>query len=153
MNEIKDFENKSSSIILIADDDADDRLLIKEAFEESEWKNPLHFVQDGVELLDYLYRRDKFADLTGEALPDLILLDLNMPRKNGIEALEEIKCDDRLKTIPIIVFTTSKAEEDILRSYNLGVNSFITKPVSFDLLVELTKSLAKYWFEIVKLPH
>jgi CheY-like chemotaxis protein len=148
-----DFETKISSIILIADDDADDRLLIKEAFEESEWKNPLHFVQDGVELLDYLYRRDKFADLAGESLPDLILLDLNMPRKNGIEALEEIKSDERLKSIPIIVFTTSKAEEDILRSYNLGVNSFITKPVSFDLLVELTKSLAKYWFEIVKLPH
>lgn len=148
-----DFENKISSIILIADDDADDRLLIKEAFEESEWKNPLHFVQDGVELLDYLFRRDKFADLAGEPLPDLILLDLNMPRKNGIEALEEIKSEERLKSIPIIVFTTSKAEEDILRSYNLGVNSFITKPVSFDLLVELTKSLAKYWFEIVKLPH
>jgi CheY-like chemotaxis protein len=153
MMESNDFESKSSSTILIADDDADDRLLIKEAFEESEWKNPLHFVQDGVELLDYLYRRDKFAGLAGEPLPDLILLDLNMPRKNGIEALEEIKSDERLKSIPIIVFTTSKAEEDILRSYNLGVNSFITKPVSFDLLVELTKSLAKYWFEIVKLPH
>jgi CheY-like chemotaxis protein len=153
MIESNDFENKTGSIILIADDDADDRLLIKEAFEESEWKNPLHFVQDGVELLDYLFRRDKFADLAGEPLPDLILLDLNMPRKNGIEALEEIKSEERLKLIPIIVFTTSKAEEDILRSYNLGVNSFITKPVSFDLLVELTKSLAKYWFEIVKLPH
>jgi CheY-like chemotaxis protein len=153
MIESNDFENKNSSIILIADDDADDRLLIKEAFEESEWKNPLHFVQDGVELLDYLFRRDKFSDLAGEPLPDLILLDLNMPRKNGIEALEEIKSEERLKSIPIIVFTTSKAEEDILRSYNLGVNSFITKPVSFDLLVELTKSLAKYWFEIVKLPH
>jgi CheY-like chemotaxis protein len=153
MIESNDFENKTSSIILIADDDADDRLLIKEAFEESEWKNPLHFVQDGVELLDYLFRRDKFSDLAGEPLPDLILLDLNMPRKNGIEALEEIKSEERLKSIPIIVFTTSKAEEDILRSYNLGVNSFITKPVSFDLLVELTKSLAKYWFEIVKLPH
>jgi CheY-like chemotaxis protein len=153
MIESNDFENKASSIILIADDDADDRLLIKEAFEESEWKNPLHFVQDGVELLDYLFRRDKFSDLAGEPLPDLILLDLNMPRKNGIEALEEIKSEERLKSIPIIVFTTSKAEEDILRSYNLGVNSFITKPVSFDLLVELTKSLAKYWFEIVKLPH
>jgi CheY-like chemotaxis protein len=153
MMESKDFEGKNSNIILIADDDADDRLLIKEAFEESEWKNPLHFVQDGVELLDYLYRQNKFAVLAGEPLPDLILLDLNMPRKNGIEVLEEIKSDERLKTIPIIVFTTSKAEEDILRSYNLGVNSFITKPVSFDLLVELTKSLAKYWFEIVKLPH
>lgn len=147
------FENQSNHIILIADDDPDDRLLIKEAFEESEWKNPLHFVQDGVELLEYLFRKEKYADMADEALPDLILLDLNMPRKNGIEALEEIKNDEKLKTIPIIVFTTSKAEEDILRSYNLGVNSFITKPVSFDLLVELTRSLAKYWFEIVKLPR
>jgi CheY-like chemotaxis protein len=143
---------KQKNIILIADDDPDDRLLVKEAFEKSNWKKPLHFVEDGVELLDYLFRRGNYADLAEEPLPDLILLDLNMPRKNGIEALETIKNDPELKTIPIIVFTTSKAEEDILRSYNLGVNSFITKPVSFDLLVELTRSLAKYWFEIVKLP-
>jgi CheY-like chemotaxis protein len=142
-----------NNIILIADDDPDDRLLIKEAFEESDWKKPLHFVKDGVELLDYLFRRGNYAELARKPLPDLILLDLNMPRKNGIEALEEIKNDPELKTIPIIIFTTSKAEEDILRSYNLGVNSFITKPVSFDLLVELTRSLAKYWFEIVKLPR
>jgi CheY-like chemotaxis protein len=148
----KEYENENK-IILIADDDPDDRLLIKEAFEESAWRNPLHFVQDGVELLDYLFRRGKYAEFAEEPLPDLILLDLNMPRKNGIEALEEIKKDPELKTIPIIVFTTSKAEEDILRSYNLGVNSFITKPVSFDLLVELTGFLAKYWFEIVKLPR
>ncbi|MGD9155498.1 MAG: response regulator [Bacillota bacterium] len=148
----KEFENQKN-IILIADDDPDDRLLIKEAFEESNWTKPLHFVEDGVELLDYLFRRGKYADLVEEPLPDLILLDLNMPRKNGIEALETIKSDPELKTIPIIVFTTSKAEEDILRSYNLGVNSFITKPVSFDLLVDLTRSLAKYWFEIVKLPR
>jgi CheY-like chemotaxis protein len=147
-----EFENQNN-IILIADDDPDERLLVKEAFEESKWKKPLHFVQDGVELLDYLFRRGNYADLAEEPLPDLILLDLNMPRKNGVEALEEIKNDPDLKTIPIIVFTTSKAEEDVLRSYNLGVNSFITKPVSFDLLVELTRSLAKYWFEIVKLPR
>jgi CheY-like chemotaxis protein len=149
---IKEFETQAN-IILIADDDPDDRLLVKEAFEESEWKNPLHFVADGVELLDYLFRRGVYRDFAGDPLPDLILLDLNMPRKNGIEALEEIKNEPKLKTIPIIIFTTSKAEEDILRSYNLGVNSFITKPVSFDLLTELTQTLTKYWFEIVELPR
>lgn len=142
-----EFTNQPNNIILVADDEPNDRLLIKEAFENSEWQNPLHFVEDGVELLDYLFRRDKYANLAEEPLPNLILLDLNMPRKNGLEALEEIKSDAVLKHIPVIVFTDSKAEEDTLRSCNLGINSFITKPVSFQLLLDLTRILNKYWLE------
>ena len=139
-------------IILLADDDADDRMLAKEALAESRLANDLRFVQDGEELMDYLYRRGRFA-APGEApRPGLILLDLNMPRKDGREALREIKSDPNLRSIPIIVLTTSKAEEDIYRTYDLGVNSFITKPVSFDGLVGVMRALGRYWFEIVELP-
>jgi CheY-like chemotaxis protein len=137
--------------ILLADDDPDDRLMVREAFEENHLLNPLHTVEDGEELMDYLYQRGKFAGIA--VRPNLILLDLNMPRKNGIEALQEIKSDPSLRTIPVIVLTTSKAEEDILRTYDLGVNSFIVKPVTFDSLVELVKELGKYWFQLVELPN
>jgi two-component system response regulator len=137
--------------ILLADDDPDDRLMVREAFEENHLLNPLHTVEDGEELMDYLHRRGKFAGIA--VRPNLILLDLNMPRKNGIEALQEIKSDPSLRTIPVIVLTTSKAEEDILRTYDLGVNSFIVKPVTFDSLVELVKELGKYWFQLVELPN
>ncbi|NLY75248.1 MAG: response regulator [Firmicutes bacterium] len=146
-------ENKKSIVILIAEDDPDDRMLIKEALEEARLANPLQFVVDGVELMDYLYRQNQYADLKGQPLPGLILLDLNMPRKNGIEALQEIKANGSFKQIPIIVFTTSKAEEDIIRTYNLGVNSFISKPVSFEEFLDVVRTLTKYWFEIVELPH
>lgn len=130
--------------ILIADDDPEDRQLIKEALEESHLLNEVHFVCDGEELMTYL---------TGpERRPGLILLDLNMPRKDGREALSEIKNSPDLKRIPVVVLTTSKAEEDIFRTYNLGVNSFITKPVTFSSLVEIMVQLGKYWFEIVELP-
>ncbi len=138
--------------ILMADDDPDDRLMAKEALEESRLANDLYFVEDGEELLDYLYQRGKFSDPAVAPFPGLILLDLNMPKKDGREALQEIKQDDKLKRIPIVVLTTSKAEEDIYRTYNLGVNSFITKPVSFEGLVDIMKTLTKYWFEIVALP-
>lgn len=137
--------------ILLADDDPDDRLLVREAFEENHLLNPLHTVEDGEELMDYLYKRGKFA--AQAVRPHLILLDLNMPRKSGIEALQEIKSDASLRTIPIVVLTTSKAEEDILRTYDLGVNSFIVKPVTFDSLVELVRELGKYWFQLVELPN
>jgi CheY-like chemotaxis protein len=137
--------------ILMADDDPDDRLLVKEAFEESHLLNPLYTVEDGEELLDYLNQKGKFSETA--IRPSLILLDLNMPRKSGIEALKEIKADPNLRTIPIIVLTTSKAEEDILRSYDLGVNSFIVKPVTFDSLVNIVKQLGSYWFELVQLPN
>jgi len=138
--------------ILYADDDPEDRMLVKDAWEESRLANELHFVEDGEELMDYLHRRGKFARLNGKPLPGLILLDLNMPRMDGREALAQIKADPRLKLIPTVILTTSKAEEDILNAYNLGVNSFIVKPVTFQSLVDLTLTLSKYWFEIVELP-
>ena len=138
--------------ILLADDDEDDRMMGREALEESKLANDLHMVEDGEELLDYLYRRGRYSDPATSPRPGLILLDLNMPRKDGREALKEIKADPELRQIPVVVLTTSKAEEDIFRTYDLGVNSFITKPVSFDGLVQVMKSLAHYWFTIVKLP-
>lgn len=139
--------------ILLADDDPDDRQLTRDAFTENRLVNELHCVEDGEELMDYLRRRGRYRDLNGEPLPGLILLDLNMPRKDGREALKEIKADPDLRRVPIVVLTTSKAEEDILRSYDLGVNSYITKPVTFKSLVELVKVLGQYWFEVVKLPQ
>ncbi len=138
--------------ILIADDDPDDRMLTRDALEESRLANDLRFVEDGEELMDYLHRRGPFALPEASPRPGLILLDLNMPKKDGREALREIKHDPELRQIPIIVLTTSKAEEDICRSYDLGVSSFITKPVTFESLVEIMKVLARYWFEIVELP-
>ena len=140
-------------IILMADDDPDDCLMIKEALEESPLACDLYSVEDGEELMDYLNHRGKYSAPETSPSPGLILLDLNMPKKDGREALKEIKADQELKRIPIVVLTTSKAEEDIQRTYNLGVNSFISKPVSFESLVEIMKTLTKYWFEIVELPH
>jgi two-component system response regulator len=138
--------------ILMADDDPDDRLMTREAFEESRLANDLRFVEDGVELMDYLHRRGKYAEAASSPRPGLILLDLNMPRKDGREALQEIKADPRLKNIRVVVLTTSKAEEDILRSYNLSAASYITKPVTFASMVEVIRTLGKYWLEIVELP-
>ena len=138
--------------ILMADDDPDDCMLAEEALAEAHLANELRIVGDGEELLDYLYRRGNYSELDAAPRPGLILLDLNMPRKDGREALTELKADPVLRRIPIVVLTTSKAEEDILRTYDLGVNSFITKPVTFEGLVNLMRSLANYWFEIVSLP-
>ena len=139
--------------ILMAEDDPDDRLMTREAFEESRIANDLRFVEDGVELMDYLYRRGKYSNPADSPRPGLILLDLNMPRKDGREALREIKADPNLKTIRIVILTTSKAEEDILRSYDLSAASYITKPVTFVGLAEVIKTLGKYWLEIVELPN
>lgn len=138
--------------ILLADDDPDDRQLTRDAFEENRLANQLVCVEDGEQLMDYLLRRGAYAG-RGEDLPGLILLDLNMPRKDGREALKEIKAHPELRRIPIVVLTTSKAEEDILRSYDLGVNSYVTKPVTFKSLVELIKVLGQYGFEVVELPR
>lgn len=138
--------------ILIADDDEDDRLLAEDALRESSLANNLKFVEDGEQLMDYLKQRGEFADPIKAPRPGLILLDLNMPRKDGREALREIKSDPNLRSIPVIVLTTSKAQEDVLKTYDLGVNSFITKPVTFDSLVDLMQLLGRYWFEIVELP-
>ena len=138
--------------ILLADDDEDDRFMAREALEEAKLVNDLYTVEDGEELLDYLHQRGKYADPTDAPRPGLILLDLNMPKVDGRQALEEIKADPDLRRIPIVVLTTSMAEEDILRSYDLGVNSFITKPVTFEGLVSVMQVLTQYWFQIVELP-
>ncbi|MEZ4451838.1 MAG: response regulator [Nannocystaceae bacterium] len=143
--------NKRSITILIADDDAEDRMLAAEALQESRLANDIRYVEDGEELLDYLLHRGAYSDPDEHPRPGVILLDLNMPRKDGREALREIKENPDLRRIPVIVLTTSKAEIDIYRSYDLGVNSFIVKPVSFDSLVEVMQVLGRYWFEIVEI--
>ncbi len=138
--------------ILMADDDPDDRQSTREAFEENRLANELRFVEDGEELLDYLNQRGRYATEGSAPRPGLILLDLNMPRKDGREALQEIKADPRLRNIRVVVMTTSKAKEDVLRSYDLSATSYITKPVTFDRLVDVVRTLGKYWLEIVELP-
>jgi len=138
-------------VILMADDDADDRLLAQDALAECKLSGDLHFVENGEQLLDYLHRRGEYSKTTSPR-PGLILLDLNMPRKDGREALREIKLDPELRRIPVIVLTTSKADTDISKIYELGANSFISKPVSFDSLVNVMKIIGNYWFEIVELP-
>ena len=143
---------QTSFIILIADDDEDDCMLAQEALAESRLAKAARIVRDGEELMDYLYNRGQYTDKKLAPRPDLILLDLNMPRKDGREALREIKADSKLRSIPIIVLTTSKAEEDIYRSYDLGANSFIIKPMTFSSLVEVMRTIGKYWLETVELP-
>ncbi len=137
-------------IILVADDDSDDRMLAHEALAENKLDHDLHFVKDGEELLDYLYRRGDYTSGDKSPRPGLILLDLNMPRKDGRTALKEIKADPNLRTIPVVILTTSKSGDDIYRTYDLGANSYIVKPASFDELVNVMNALGKYWFEIVE---
>jgi CheY-like chemotaxis protein len=138
--------------ILIADDDEDDRLLMKRLLKQSRLYNDQRFVEDGEELLDYLYQRGPYSTAGAAPRPDLILLDLNMPKISGREALAEIKADPNLRTIPIVALTTSKIEKEIYRSYDLGANSFITKPVNFEAMVEIMRAVTSYWFSIVELP-
>ena len=138
--------------ILVADDDPDDRMMIQEAFTENRIANRIAFVEDGEQLMAYLRREGPFADLKDEPYPGIILLDLNMPKKDGREALSELKADPQLCRIPVIVLTTSQAEEDVVRTYGLGVSSFITKPVSFDGLVDAVRVICQYWIQIVALP-
>lgn len=138
--------------ILMADDDADDRLLAREAMHESRVLNELYFVEDGVQLLRYLRGEDEYADRELHPMPGLILLDLNMPKMDGREALAQIKADPELRRIPVVILTTSKAEEDMAKGYDLGAASYIAKPVTFDALVELMRTLGKYWVEFVELP-
>ena len=139
--------------ILICDDDEDDRMLTQQALEDAHISNSVRFVEDGEQLLDYLYQRGAYAGETGKApRPGLILLDLNMPKIDGREALKKIKGDPALRDIPVVVLSTSRLDEDIARSYQLGVNSFITKPVTFSGLVEAMNVLGRYWLEIVELP-
>lgn len=138
--------------ILIADDDPDDRELARDALAASRLLNPIHFVKDGVELLEFLQRRGAWI-ACDTPRPGVILIDLNMPRMDGREAIAEIKRDPALRQIPIVVLTTSKAEEDIYRSYDLGVSSYVVKPVTFQALVDVMADLGRYWFEIVELPE
>jgi len=142
-----------SIVILMADDDADDRLLARDAFHECQLDRELEFVENGEELMDYLRHHGKYAARPDERLPGLILLDLNMPRKDGREALQEIKSDPELRRIPVVIFTTSRADTDIGRVYDLGANSFITKPVAFDALVDVMRALGQYWINTVELPN
>lgn len=138
--------------LLLADDDPDDRLLVRDALEEGCLVVDLRSVEDGEDLMNYLHRRGRYADPNESPHPALILLDLKMPRKDGHRALQEIKGDPDLRRIPVVVLTTSKAQEDVVRSYELGANSFIIKPANFGALVEAMKALKRYWFEIVALP-
>jgi CheY-like chemotaxis protein len=145
---------RSSITILMADDDEDDRVLTADALKRSRLINDVRFVVDGDDLMQYLRGTGAYA--TGgvpSPRPGLILLDLNMPKKDGREALAEIKSDPVLRSIPVVVLTTSKAEEDIVRTYDLGVNSFVSKPVSFEELAAVMRTLACYWFDLVELPH
>lgn len=137
--------------ILMADDDEDDGILVREALAESQLPIELYIVSNGEQLMDYLYHRGGYAN-NSIPYPDLILLDLNMPRIGGLEALKEIKTDPQLRRIPVVILSTSRREEDIYNTYESGANSFITKPVTFASLVEVMRTLVKYWFEIVKLP-
>jgi CheY-like chemotaxis protein len=138
--------------ILIAEDDPDDRQWIKEAFDECHLAHQIQFVFDGEELMDFILHRGRYATTGNLAYPGLVMLDLNMPKKDGRESLKEIKSDPRLRHIPIIILTTSKAEEDIFRTYNLGANTVIHKPVKFTQLVEIMKTVTAYWFGVAQLP-
>jgi CheY-like chemotaxis protein len=139
--------------ILLADDDDEDRDLTRDALGDSRLANQMKFVVDGQDLLDYLRRAGRWAGPDVDApRPGIILLDLNMPRMDGREALAEIKADESLRRIPVVVLTTSKDETDVLSTYDLGVSSFITKPVTFGGLVDVMRTWTEYWFEIVELP-
>ena len=145
-------ETRKPIVILLAEDDADDRLLVKDAMSECGWEGELRYVENGEELLNYLLRRGQYASEAAAPRPALILLDLNMPRKDGREALQDIKADPNLRRIPVVVLTTSRADIDVSRLYDLGANSFVSKPVRFDALVNVFRTLAQYWFNTVELP-
>ena len=137
--------------ILIADDDHDDRLFMEQAMRQNGYTQTIRFVEDGEELMEYLRREGRYSE-SNAPWPNLLILDLNMPRKNGFQALGEIKDDLKLRRLPVIVMTTSSADEDIIKTYNLGVNSFVTKPFNFNRLVEMVGALKTYWMDTVKLP-
>jgi two-component system, chemotaxis family, response regulator Rcp1 len=135
--------------ILIVEDNTGDARLIQEVLNEGKVNNKLYVVNDGVKAMDFLHKKGEFSRAP---LPDLIILDLNLPRKDGREVLAEIKEDNVLKKIPVVVMTISQAEEDILKSYNLHANCYITKPIDLDQFVKVVKSIEDFWFSIVKLP-
>lgn len=135
--------------VLLVEDDPGDTLMIREAFEDNKVQNTLACVTDGVEAMQYLRRQGEYGDAPR---PDLVLLDLNLPRKDGREVLKEIKSDDVLSTIPVVVLTTSQAEEDVLRSYRLHANAYVTKPVDFDRFIEVVRQIDEFFVTVVKLP-
>ena len=143
-------ENFKIIDILLVEDNSGDARLAKEALKEGKVKNQLHIVTDGVEATDFLFKRNDYKDAPS---PDLIILDLNLPKKDGREVLAEIKADENLKSIPIVILTTSKAEEDILKAYNLHANCYITKPLDLNKFLEVVKSIEDFWLTIVKLPN
>lgn len=145
--------SQSLTVILMADDDSDDRMMTRDALREARIMNEIRFVSGGQELMEYRCRRGEYIDPADSPCPGLLLLDLNMPRKDSREAIGEIKAHPDLRRIPIVVMTTSKTEEDIIRSYELGVAGYITKPISFEGLIEVMFAIGKYWFEIVELPE
>lgn len=145
-------DRKKRITILLAEDSPEDQLLIQQAFQESVWHWCLYIVNDGEELLDYLHHRGQYQNKDLAPRPDLILLDLYLPKIDGNEALQAIKADSKLQRLPIVILTASKAEADIHRSYELGASSYLTKPLTFDLLVEAVNILGAYWFDIVELP-
>ncbi|MCU0787603.1 MAG: response regulator [Verrucomicrobia bacterium] len=145
-------KSRRSPVIMMADDDADDRLLVQEALAEAGVSHDLRFAEDGRALLEYLKHPSTLAGDEDAPRPELILLDLNMPLKDGREVLRDIRSDSSLRRIPVVVFTTSKADTDIRQMYDLGANSFITKPAAFDDLVRLMRKVAEYWFETVHVP-
>jgi CheY-like chemotaxis protein len=140
-------------VVLMADDDEDDQMFAQDAFEESGLPHNLDFVNDGEALIVHLNHCLESDEPGHTLLPDLILLDLNMPRKDGREALREIKANPKLRHIPVVVLTTSSSDGDVYRSYDIGANSYITKPVTFDALVDVLNTLGKYWFSVVRLPR
>jgi CheY-like chemotaxis protein len=145
--------SETQSVVLIAEDDEDDFLLIKEACREAGLVYDLHWVKDGEELIDYLFRLDERKKSGETAYPGLIILDLNMPKVSGFEALREIKTHPSLRKIPIIILTTSQSEDDVVQAYDLGVNSFIQKPIRFESMVDVFRTMDRYWFKVVKLPR
>jgi len=145
-------DNQSVITIHMCDDDPDDQLLVSDALKEARLGNPIDFTSNGRELLQYLNREGKYETLKDTPLPGIILLDLNMPIMDGREVLKILKENEKFKSIPIVILTTSKAEEDVARSYDMGVNSFVIKPVSFENLVEMIQSITEYWFHVVHLP-
>jgi CheY-like chemotaxis protein len=143
---------KKPPFILYAEDDDDDYLLVTDAFKEAGYTGEIFRVNDGEELMQYLLRQGKFRDRENHSRPMIILLDLNMPRKDGREALKEMKSHPELRRLVVVVLTTSRAEEDVFRTFDIGVNSFIRKPLHFDKMVEMARLVEKYWFDVSTLP-
>ncbi len=145
-------EIKKQPVILYAEDDDDDYLLVTDAFRQADFKPDMRRVKDGEELIDYLTRQGQYQRVESSPRPAVILLDLNMPKKDGREALKEIKSHPDFKRIPVVIITTSRAEEDVFRTYDFGANSFIRKPIHFDKFVEIARTFEKYWLDTVILP-